>query len=350
MLKNQLEHNIKQLIKQKGGGISVAEFMHNVLCDEDYGYYQKKNPFGEEGDFITAPEASQIFGEIIGCYAVFKWQQLKKPKNFAIIELGAGNGTLLDDFLRATKYIPDFHQAINIKIVEISLRLQKIQLEKLQKYQIKIEHYKEFKQIKEQQSFIYANEFFDALPIEQYYYDGEKKWFLREIGLDEQEKFIFIAKKEIKKLKITEKKLKKGDILEKSPISSQIMKEIVEFCQKTESSGVFIDYGYIKQDYQDSLQALKKHQYHNVLKNLGEADITAHIDFENLVHIIQDNSSLAYNISTQKDFLINMGFLEREKILLATADKKQTRKINNAHKKLLGKAEMGELFKVLMVG
>ena len=188
---NELECRIKTLIEGKKGKkekktIKTSLFMQMALFDESAGYYQTQNPFGKSGDFITAPEASQIFGEIIGCYAVSKWIAAEKPQDFQIIELGPGNGTLLDDFLRATKNIFGFHDSIKINLIEISDRLKKIQLQKLEKYKIRIQHFSEFSVFvkfseanQNQKSFIYANEFFDAIPIDQYYYDGKGLVFKR---------------------------------------------------------------------------------------------------------------------------------------------------------------------------
>ena len=168
-MENLLANKIKQNITNFGP-ISIAEFMQNALFDHEYGYYVKADPFGLRGDFITAPEISQIFGEIIAAYIIFFWQKIGKPKKFQIIELGPGRASLMHDILRVIKRNHELYQIISIKLIELSPKLKKIQNEKLKNHKEKIEHHDNFSTIENSQSFIVANEFFDALPITQYQY------------------------------------------------------------------------------------------------------------------------------------------------------------------------------------
>ena len=360
----KLEVKIKHHIKENGP-LTIAEYMQYALFDLEYGYYRRVNPFGEGGDFITAPEISQIFGELIGCYAAFKWQNSGKPKKYNIIELGAGNGTLLNDFLRATKGVKGFHSSLTIYIVELSERLQKIQLSNLEKYQIKIVHLKEFSEIKSRDlSFIYANEFFDALPINQYIYSQEKKcWYERMVALDKDNNLCFhnygsvdlLLQKYLSKEVLTNIERADQDIYyEISNTAISIINNICEFCVETCSSGVFVDYGYIRKveelvSYENSFQALRNHNYASPLQKVGECDLTALVDFS-LLYKQSISHSLKTDILTQREFLLSLGILERKKILLNSInDAGLIKKIENSTSRLIDLDKMGELFKVLLI-
>ena len=344
-----MKEKIIKLITENGS-ISIAEFMNHVLCDPEYGYYQKKQPFGADGDFITAPEISQIFGEIIGCYAAYKWLEADK-KPMQIIELGAGNGSLLDDFLRATKAIPDFHDNLTIHIVEISNRLRQIQYDKLRKYGIKIIHYDDFNLIEQKYSFIIANEFFDALPIYQYLWHNSN-WHERLIDIFDK-KLTFSYKKHpkngLKPILSQKKPPKEGDIYEVSLTALHIMDNIANFIAASSSSGLIIDYGYIKKSYGDTMQALKRHKYHDVLQHIGEADVTAHVDFDGLMQVLDKYAAINYEITTQRNFLLNFGIEERTEQLVKHLDRVGGEKLKNSTKRLISVDQMGELFKVLLI-
>jgi NADH dehydrogenase [ubiquinone] 1 alpha subcomplex assembly factor 7 len=349
---NNLTQKIYNLIAENGP-ISIAQFMQLTLFEPNYGYYNLKNPFGESGDFITSPEISQIFTEIIASYAIYNWQKLGKPKSFQIIELGSGNGTLINDFLLVAQKHTDFYKAISIHLVEASDRLKKIQKNLLNKYSVSIKHYSYFSQIPHAQSFIIANEFFDCLPIYQFIYQNEQ-WYERMVGITAN-KLSFIAVKcgiqanNIVSLIQEPYPPKNGDIYEISPISINIMDEICNYLNKTNSMAIFIDYGYIKKAYGDSLQAIKKHQYHPILEQIGMADLTIHVDFASFVQIINKHPKLKYILTNQREFLISHGILQRTEQLMQVNQETSSKKVVQATNRLIDKRQMGELFKVLVV-
>lgn len=354
---NNLTKKLKNSIKT-GGPISIATFMQNVLFDPDDGYYQKKQPFGEKGDFITAPEISQIFGEIIGNYAAYIWINQGQPQEFSIIELGPGNASLMDDFLRSTKHIENFHQALKINFVELSGKLRKIQENRLKIYNIDLKHYNNFTDISQAKknlnntsnpsyNFIIANEFFDCLPIHQYVRTNNM-WHEKLVNLNDEDELIFSLSPNKSKLQEIPPP-KEGDTYELSLYTTSIMEDIASYIDNTNSTAILIDYGYTKTQYKNTLQALKKHQFHNILHDLGEADLTAHVDFQALSQVISQYDNLSYHIMTQRDFLLNCGIKERTQTLLQNLDKISQQKILNAANRLISEQEMGSLFKVLLI-
>ncbi len=322
---------LKELIKQSGS-IPVDKFMEMVI---PY-YYKNNNPFGKKGDFVTAPEVSQMFGEMIGIWCANHW--LNKGKNkFTLVEIGGGNGTLMADLLRGTKNVKGFHDAIKqIAMVEISPSLQEKQKSKI--LFSNINWYSDLKEVDSENCIVICNEFFDALPIKQFIkeQDGFKEIH---IGLKNDE-FEFVTKSISWHL---------GDlcgvgvIVEKSESSIRYA-EVIK--QKIGSAGaaIIIDYGYVETSYKSTLQALKSHKFHNVLKEIGEADITAHVDFKSLAKVFDDFKA---NIIPQGDFLIKCGIMARAAMLIDNgADPKE---IHEALARLINNDQMGQLFKVLEI-
>ena len=331
------------------GPISIAKFMQLILFDQDHGYYQTQQPFGKDGDFLTSPEISQVFTEIIASYAIYKWLKLGKPKPFYITELGPGNGTLMADFLRVSQQKPDFYQSLVINLIEISDRLKKVQLSKLQKYDIEILHYNDFLKISKNKSFIIANEFLDCLPIYQFI-KKNNQWYERMVDIiNNKLAFIAVNTNNNNQLICEPHPAQDGDIYETSPTTVNIMNNIVNYISETNSTGIFVDYGYTEKSYGDTLQALKKHKYHDIFSNLGEADLTIHVDFDILTKIIKKHPSLTYQLTTQREFLINFGILQRTEQLITKNPKKFQQKITAATNRLIDPKQMGELFKVLIV-
>ncbi len=341
---------LKELIKQNGS-IPVDKFMEMVV---PY-YYKNNSPFGKNGDFVTAPEVSQMFGEMIGIWCANHW--LNKGKNkFTLVEIGGGNGTLMDDLLRGTKNIKGFHDSIEqIAMVEISPALKEKQKAKI--LFSKINWYSDLKELDSENCIIICNEFFDALPIKQFIkeQDGFKEVH---IGLKDDE-FEFVTKSislsnptshpelvsgSIEMLKQVQHDKNMGfSIIEKSESSIRYA-EVIK--QKISSIGaaLIIDYGYIEPSYKSTLQALKNHKFHNVLKEIGEADITAHVDFKSLAKVFD---SFKADIIPQGDFLIRCGIMARAAMLIDKgADPKE---IHEALARLINNDQMGQLFKVLEI-
>lgn len=345
-----LKERLVQEIKLEGP-LSLSYFMQCCLSDSKYGYYQKQNPFGESGDFITSPEISQIFGEIIALYCIYQYQQIGSPNEFQVVELGPGNGSLMHDFLRTSQKFPDFFSKISVCLIEISTRLQDIQKNKLKMFGVPVTHYQSCSDIPQKQSFIIANEFFDALPIIQFELK-DATWYERKIDYKEKE-FIFCLVPTMQSANYSRQFLQdaqvtNGDIFELSPPTIAIFSDICSFIAKTKSRSLIIDYGYADLDFKPTLQALKKHQHHNIFDNLGTSDLTAHVNFNMLKKIAKDNM-LNSKLITQKIFLESLGIKQRANMLKKNKDYITINKIEKSVERLTSTTQMGELFKILEI-
>ncbi len=320
-------------------------FLKNVLFNSS-GYYYKKKPIGKFNDFITAPEISQMFGEIIGLYLYYLWST-KIKSQFNLIELGPGNGTLFTDIANTLLKYPEFLGNAIITFVEINESLIKIQKKNLKNYNIKNINWRDKINFRSNlPSIIYSNEFFDCFPVRQFFL--KDNWFEKYVTLDTENKnFIF------KNKLITEKKLlallssyNKEKLLE---ISFERNKYFEKICKLIKNKGgVFftIDYGYLNHNTNFTLQAIQNHKYSNVLENIGEKDISSLVNFEDLINIALKNNLYINEFCTQREFLIKFGILEREKKL---SKLKNPIKIKKDLKKLIGRKDMGNLFKCLVI-
>lgn len=311
------------------GPVTVAEYMERALGH----YYATQIPFGVTGDFTTAPEISQMFGEMIGAWLADIWQKSGRISAVQLIELGPGRGTLMADILRTARAWPDFHAALSVHLVETSPDLRKKQAQALGAY-APVWHDR-LEDVPAGFSFIVANEFFDALPVHQFVVrNGER--IERCIGFSrETQKFFFTVD---------------GDIVESSPASLSVMKEI---CRRLSASGgaaLVIDYGYTESGATgDTLQAVSRHRYANIFERIGEQDLTAHVDFGALRDRAEQMSMTVYGPITQGDFLNMLGIAQRAEMLCRKASHAQQKDIMLALRRLTAPSEMGTLFKVLAV-
>ncbi|MBJ26202.1 MAG: methyltransferase [Alphaproteobacteria bacterium] len=346
-----LEYVIKTEIYQQGS-ITVERFMSLVLSHPKYGYYSSRDSIGGEGDFITAPEISQMFGEMLGLWALVTWQQTNGDKNLSLTEIGPGKGTLMKDILRAVKMVTDIDNKIQINLVEISQKLKLLQQAKLINYKPK--WYPSISKLPHDQTIFIANEFFDALPILQVV-GNNYKWYERRISLREKEPFelfftlgppiqIDSLPSNILNLKVTD-----GEIFEYSP-SREIT--ILSLAKRVENKGgaiLIVDYGHNKTSIGETLQAVKNHQSHSVLENPGIADITAHVDFESLKRAVSDTNTNFFGPITQGEFLRRIGIETRAAKLLKNANSSSALKIESALKRLIDPNGMGQMFKVVAI-
>ncbi|MFT7087699.1 MAG: SAM-dependent MidA family methyltransferase [Rickettsiales bacterium] len=340
-----MKSHLKNLIKVNGA-ISVAQFMNESLFHPKFGYYNQQNPFGKEGDFVTSSEISQVFGELIGAYLVNLWQNKYSNKKINLVEAGAGKGTLMKDFLNFSTKIPHFSEKFNISIIEISPRLQEIQKINLKGF--KVSWYKDFAEFFQKNSsdpiFFMANELFDCFAIHQFI-KTKKGLVERMVGIDGED-LQFKFRPAIAPTELGVRTMKDGDFFEHSPSSQNFMSEISAAIKQTGGIGLIIDYGYL-QSTVNTLQALKDHQYQDVLKEVGNADITALVDFSALQDIAIQNN-LETSIITQREFLLALGIESRREALLAGVISKEHKNISSGIDRLIDRQEMGELFKVLI--
>ncbi len=329
---------IIKLIDDKGS-ISVAEYMEIALS----AYYSSKDPFGKAGDFITAPEISQMFGEIIASWLVDLWYKMGRPDKVNLIELGGGRGTLTADIMRVMNVFPDLQKALQVHMVDISPVLKKLQQNHLAKYD-NVTWYNKLDEVPEGFSFIIANEFFDALPINQFErVDG--KWRERVVTYDAYNDELQLKHKGCD-LDID---APAGSIYEDSPASDEVITQISKRIDEHGGAALIVDYGYDDVNaFGDTLQSMEKHAYADILEKTGDVDLTAHVNFAKLKDIADKNNVQTSRIMTQGEFLKTLGIEQRAKVLCENSKTKEEHNdIILSRDRLISKEEMGELFKVL---
>ena len=295
--------------------LSLDKFINFALYDKKHGYYMKKNPFGKKGDFITAPNISRLFSEMIAIWIVSFWQSLGSPKKFNIVEMGAGNGEMMKILLESFQNFPFFLKSSNLIIYEKSSLLVKIQKKKLNKK--KIIWISKIDKIKKIPTIFIANEFFDSLAIKQFK-KNKNLWFEMFIKSESEKKFFYYEKKtDIKKFekKIDFKISKNQDFIEFSEMGLDYLAKISKFIKKNSGGLLLIDYGYTDKKMKNTLQAISNHKFANILDDIGNVDITHNISFELFRKFTNQMGGLKNNITTQKKFLTKMGIKQRAEII-----------------------------------
>ena len=329
--------------------LPIDEFFQNVLYDKKNGYYTNKKPFGKNGDYITAPKISYLFSEIIAVWIISSWQTLGKPKNFNIIELGPGDGSLVNVLLKVFKRFPEFNVAKKIYLYEISDLLKNLQKKNIKNVG-EVKWVKNFKNINNGPVIFFGNEFFDAIPIKQYknkrgllfekYYTIDKNKKIKEIFKRTSRKDTLIIKsyKSLRNLKFIE--FPKYGLIE--------LKKIVKKILQVNGCLLMIDYGYLKPNNQNTLQSVMKHKKNKLLKNLGKADITSQVNFKLLSEFFIKNNLKIKRIIPQQQFLKNMVIIERADIISQSMKFRDQSNMYLRLKRLLSPSLMGELFKVTL--
>ncbi len=333
------------------GPLSVAQYMSICLGDPKDGYYTTREPFGADGDFVTAPEISQMFGELIGAACLSAWDALGCPTRFELVELGPGRGTLMADFLRVAALRPAFIRAARLNLVETSPRLRRVQADTLCGASLQPAFRDRFQDVPAGPLILVANEFFDALPIHQFLRTADG-WRERRIGLTAQGDLTFgigTAALPATAVPASLGSAPEGAILETQPAANAVAEEIGARIAGHGGVALFIDYGYLKTATGDTLQALYRHDRDDVLAHPGEADLTAHVNFEALAAAAGRGGATALAPLTQGDFLLRSGLLERAGALGAGKPHDEQEAIRDAVERLAAPARMGDLFKVLAV-
>lgn len=331
------------------GPMLVSQYMQLCLAHPTHGYYTTRDPLGADGDFTTAPEISQIFGEMVAVWLASVWQQMGGPAPFALVELGPGRGTLMADILRATKHVPGFHDALNVHLVETSSTLRIKQSETLNTSGFTPTHHDDVESLPQTTCLFLANEFFDALPANQWV-RTDKGWNARKIGLDAHDQLTFgVDLTPLPAPKQVPDPAPEGTIIEHSPAQDRMWRHIIAHIQRFGGAGLFIDYGSDATGHGDTLQAVRGHKPANPLEDAGEADLTTHVDFAHLQQIAQKADIAVSSLGEQGHFLLELGLLERAGALGASADEQLRETISMAVERLAGDAGMGKLFKVLGV-
>lgn len=351
---NDLEIDILREIEENGY-IPINQFIKIIASDRVKGYYSNVEAIGQKGDFITAPEISQLFSEILGIWCINFWHHLGKPANFSLVELGPGNGTLSHDILlTAGKIAPDFLEACDLHLVELDNQLRLKQKQTLDKFStIKQEWHHDLSSLPNITSIFIANEFFDALPITQYI-KREHDWREIVIILSKQKELIFsdiaIDPKTSDWLCKEYPDVLQGSIIEICEEGEIIIKQIADHIQKYNGGALLIDYGYLEGKDRlliSSLQAVKKHQYWPIFKELGTSDISSHVNFSALGNAASLHNVAIHGPISQRDFLLNMQIEARKNKLLKQATPHQRKNIESGYHRLIDLHQMGMLFKTI---
>jgi len=336
-----LEDHIKRRIATQGP-MRLDEYMTTCLLHPTLGYYTTRRPFGQDGDFTTAPEISQMFGELIGLALAQCWLDQGAPAPFTLAELGPGRGTLMADALRACARVRGFVQAAQVVLVEASPALRGTQNQTLAPHPA---HWVErCEDLPDQPLFVIANEFFDALPIRQFLRAGDQ-WCERQVGLKD-DRLIFGLAPALPKPMLNDRLADTvdGDLIETSAGAAPVVSELARRISAHGGAALIIDYG----DWRttgDSFQAVKAHQHADPLADPGLADLTAHVDFEILAQAAAP--CLHSRPTPQGVFLERLGITARAQSLAKTLSAEALQNHIAAHRRLTHPQEMGNLFKVM---
>ena len=327
--------------------IPLDKFFNKVLYDKKNGYYSSKFPFGNKGDFVTSPNISNLFSEIIGIWFVSTWEKLGKPEKFNIVELGPGDGNFTKIIINIFLNFPEFYKSVNIFLYEKSKFL--IDKQKTNIKDSKVKWIKNFNKIKKGPVVFFGNEFFDAIPIKQFSRKGSS-YYEKYYFLNDKNKIDEIFKKaklkdieQIKKFKV----IKDLKFIEFPKLGLNELDKMTKKISQLSGGILLIDYGYVKQVNKNTLQSVRKHKSNKLLENLGDADITSLVNFELLEEYFINKNLKVKNIVTQRFFLERMGILERANNLSKKMNFKEQSNLYLRLKRLLNKKFMGDLFKVI---
>ena len=327
----------------------LDKFIELALYERN-GYYLSKKPIGKKFDFVTSPEISQMFGEIIGVYLLYHWRE-KINSKFNLIELGPGNGTLFKDIERAAKILPNFFENADINLIEINKELRKIQEKNLDYFTLsKIKWSKTLNFRSKLPSIIYSNEFFDCFPVRQFL-NNNNHWFERYVKFDEKESKYYSINKRVNSKKILDylSKYKKQKIYEVSYSRNKYFEQICKYLKKNRGICILIDYGYNEKIINFTLQSIYNHKKTSIFENIGQQDISSHVNFNELIEIAKQNKLQINEFLTQRDFLLKYGILERKKKLLTKNSNLNKNLLDEEVDRLINIDRMGKLFNFLVV-
>ncbi|MDF2095032.1 class I SAM-dependent methyltransferase [Aquibaculum arenosum] len=327
------------------GPMSLANYMTLALTHPQVGYYATRDPFGAAGDFTTAPEISQVFGELLGLWCAERWQAMGEPSRIMLVELGPGRGTLMADALRAAALLPAFRAAIDLHLIENSPTLREAQARSLSPTQVT--WHDTLSALPEGPLLLIANEFFDALPIRQFQRTAVG-WAERRIGLSpDGQSLSWGLGASLPAMPELPQEAPEGAIREICPAARTIVADLARRVSTHGGAALIVDYGYTGGSAGDSLQALRHHSPDDPLAHPGDADITAHVDFQALAQAAAAAGAEVHGPVEQGTFLRALGICERSEALAAQATAAQRRNLLAALERLTSSAQMGSLFKAL---
>ncbi len=327
------------------GPLTVEEFMEACLLDEAEGVYTSRQPIGGAGDFVTAPEISQIFGELIGLWALAAWQGMGEPERVTIAELGPGRGTLLADAMRAWRVSSSFLAAASVALVEPSRTMAETQRDTLRNAGVPLRWCTDPGEAAGGPLILIANEVIDALPVRQFVRrDGV--WHERLVTSDGKNGFAFT---EGPAAAIPRPNAPEGAIMEIRPAADRLLGELAHRAAKAPLAALFIDYGHEEPGFGDTLQAVRGHRFADPLAAPGKADLSAQVDFAALKQQAEALGLKTHGPMPQGEFLLKLGLGQRREQLLAHARPEQTAAVASGTARLVDPQQMGVLFKVLAV-
>jgi NADH dehydrogenase [ubiquinone] 1 alpha subcomplex assembly factor 7 len=345
-----LESEIRRLIGV-AGPMPIAEYMRLCLTHPQDGYYINRDPLGGGGDFITSPEISQMFGELIGLWMAAVWRQMGKPENVRIIELGPGRGTMMHDALRAAKVVDGFRSAAVVHLVEVSPALQRVQERRLDDLDVPVLWHAALDEVPGGPSILVANEFVDALPVHQAVKQDDG-WHERAVDIGPDGHLFITAARD--PLPHFETSMPRA--LRQATMGAIYEWRADDFAlelgrrMRSDSAALIVDYGHDHYGLGDTLQAVAGHSFTDPLRAPGKADLTAHVDFEALAQCAESMGARIHGPIRQRDLFLRLGIETRAAALKASAPRKAA-DIELAFSRLItgGVRGMGELFKAIAI-
>ncbi len=338
--------NPNQKIFSRSKILPLDEFYRIVLYKKKHGYYSKKIPFGEKGDYVTSPKISYLFSEMIAIWLILTWEIFNRPNNFHIVELGPGDGSLTKVLLNTFKKFPKFNSSKKIYLFEKNTILKNLQKKNINSKEI--QWLNDFKKIKNGPIIFFGNEFLDSIPIKQFIRKKnllfEKNYFIDK-NFKIFEKFKKADRKDIKTIN-SYRSLRKLKFIEFPKLGYNLLRIISKKVLQQKGCILLIDYGYLQSNNQDTIQSVFKHKKNNPLKNLGKADITSHVNFKLLNEFFKKNKLKTKKTVSQSKFLKNLGIIERADIISKKMLFKDQTNLYLRLKRLLSPNLMGDLFKV----
>ena len=352
-----MDNKLKQKIAQSialTGPMSISQYMHLCNAHPQLGYYSTGNPVGKDGDFITAPEVSQMFGELIGLWCRQAWHAMNCPDRVQIVELGPGRGTMINDIIRSMKTSQKFSDATEIRLVESSPSLKSEQQSRLADCSIPMQWVHNIEELPPIPAIFIANEFLDAIPFRQFV-KTDDSWQELCVGIHNDSEpgynqLTFVTGSsglEESLLPPGHEKAPAGAIFEYAPAREAITMLISQHIKSNGGIALLIDYGHELSGFGDTFQAVQSHQPVSTLENPGQSDLTSHVDFQAISNVATQTGLKAGKILTQQDFLLALGLLERAGSLGHDKSASVQQKIQQDVNRLAADDQMGKLFKVL---
>lgn len=356
ILMSDLKHSLIRMIEQ-GGPIDIGRYMSECLCHPLYGYYTRRDPFGVDGDFTTAPEISQMFGEMIGLCLADYWMRAGAPSDFVLLECGPGRGTLMADILRASKAVPGFHDAVHVCLMEVSPALREQQEQALSVYDLPhgVLSCEGLDDVPGTWPVLaLGNEFLDALPVRQFV-RHQGGWRERVVGVDEAREGLCygVAQAALDPLSIIPmgvQSVAEGNVYEFSPARLSFVEQLCGVLKERGGAALFLDYGELESKAGSSLHAIRAHEHVDVLAQPGECDLSANVDFEVLAARACELGASLHGMVEQGAFLQTLGIGQRAQALMQNSSGSQREDLEKALHRLTDSDQMGELFKVIGFG